>query len=85
MNKLKLYEDDDNIIRSQGRLKYADLPYNTKDPIMLHRDHKLATLIVENCHRFVLHRGEKQTLQNYELGIGSSGEKASLGKRYIRA
>ena len=59
MNKLKLYEDDDNIIRSQGRLKYADLPY--KDPIMLHRDHKLATLIVENCHRIVLHR-EKQTL-----------------------
>ena len=29
------------IIRSQGRLKYADLPYKTKDPIMLHRDHRL--------------------------------------------
>ena len=42
-NQLNLYEDDENIIRSQGRLKYTDLPYNTKDPIMLHRDHRLAS------------------------------------------
>ena len=83
-NQLNLYEDDENIIRSQGRLKYTDLPSNTKDPIMLHRDHRLATLIVENCHRIELHRGEKQTLTElraqYWIVRGKSFVKKTLHK-----
>ena len=83
-NQLNFYGDNENIIRSQGRLKNTDLPYNTKDPIMLHRDHRLATLIVENCHRIVLHRGEKQTLTEsraqYWIVRGKSFVKKTLQK-----
>ena len=61
-NQLNLYEDEHYIIRSKGRLQDSSLPEKTKNPILLHRDHKLLVLIVEDSHRIVLHRGEKQTL-----------------------
>ena len=60
--KLNLFEDSKSIIRSKGRVANADLPYNTKYPIMISRNHKLADLIVWDSHNTVMHRGEKQTL-----------------------
>ena len=60
--QLNLYEDKHNIICSRGRLENTKLPYSTKCPTVLHRAHKLSLLIVEDCHRTVLHRGQNQTL-----------------------
>ena len=51
-NQLNLYEDDENIIRSQGRLKYTDLPYNTKDSIMLHRGNVIDSILDRSREKF---------------------------------
>ena len=45
-NLLNLKEDDEGIIRSRGRIKNANVPYDTKEPTMLDRDHKLTELII---------------------------------------
>ena len=43
--------DDDGVIRSDGRLKFADfLQYDTKFPIILPRGHWVTKLIVKNYH-----------------------------------
>ena len=60
--QLNLYEDADAIIRSKGRVGSSKLPYDTKYPIMLSRNHKLSELIIWECHKKVMHRGIKQTL-----------------------
>ena len=40
----------------------ADIPYQTRHPILLPRDHYLTTLIVRRAHQRVLHNGVKDTL-----------------------
>ena len=60
--QLNFYEDADAIIRSKGRVGSYKLPYDTKYPIMLSRNHKLSELIIRECHKKVMHRGIKQTL-----------------------
>ena len=59
---LNLEEDSDGIIRSFSRLKNAKIPFDTKAPVMLDRNQKLADLLVLYYHLKVLHRGVKQTL-----------------------
>ena len=44
--QLNFYEDADAIIRSKGRVGSSVLPYDTKYPIMLSRNHKLSELII---------------------------------------
>jgi hypothetical protein len=61
-NTLNLKEDDEGIIRSHSRLKNANIPYDTKAPIMLDREHRLTELIILHAHLKSLHRGVKQTL-----------------------
>ena len=49
--KLNPSIDDDGVIRSDGRLKFADfLPYDTRFPIILPRGHWVTKLIVKNYH-----------------------------------
>ena len=56
--------DDDGVIRSDGRLKFADfLPYDTKFPIILPRGHWVTKLIVKNYHE----RGNHATGVNFIL------------------
>ena len=57
-----LFLDDDGIWRCGGRLSNADIPYQTRHPILLPRDHYLTTLIVRRAHQRVLHNGVKDTL-----------------------
>ena len=57
-----LFLDEEEIWRCGGRLSNADLPYQTKHPILLPRDHYLTTLIVRRAHQRVLHNGVKDTL-----------------------
>ena len=57
-----LFLDEDGIWRCGGRLSNADVPFHTKHPILLPRDHHLATLVVRRAHNRVLHNEVKDTL-----------------------
>ena len=48
VKKLNLQEDDSGIVRSFSRLINADIPFDTKAPIMLSKDHKLAEMFVRS-------------------------------------
>ncbi len=61
--QLRTFADHEGVIRCQGRLENADLAYETKNPILLPRDHYVTSLIIWCCHKNVLHSGTKDTLQ----------------------
>ena len=42
-------------------LAHADLPYSTKHPILLDRNHGFTMLAIRNCHECVVHDGAKET------------------------
>ena len=62
MKQFTLYLDSDGIWRCRGRLGNADLPYNTKHPVILPRDHPFTKLVVRRAHQRVIHSGVKDTL-----------------------
>ena len=82
VNSLNLFEDEDGIIRSKGRITNSSLPYETRLPIMLSKTHKLSKLLVILCHHRVKHNGVRQTLaefrSNYWLTQGRSFVKKIL-------
>ena len=48
---LRLHLDDNGLYRSTGRLSQGKaLPYSTKKPILLNRNHELTRLIVLDAH-----------------------------------
>ena len=47
--------------RCGGRLGNADIPYGTRHPIFLTKQHFLTTPIVRNAHERVMHNGVKDT------------------------
>ncbi len=57
-----LFLDENGIWRCGGRLSNTNLPFSTKHPILLHRNHHLTILIVKSAHARVLHDGVKETL-----------------------
>ena len=59
---LNLQRDSDGLVRSYSRLKNAKIPFDTKSPIFINREHKLADILVHYFHQKVMHRGVKQTL-----------------------
>ena len=59
---MNYFEDEQSIIRCKGRIVNSALPYKTKYPILLSKEHELTALIVRDCHNKVHHRGIKQTL-----------------------
>ena len=61
-NKFSMIEDHKGVIRCRGRLEYADLPLEAKEPIMLTNDHHLTFLEIKKCHKKVHHCGVKSTL-----------------------
>ncbi|XP_066933551.1 uncharacterized protein [Clytia hemisphaerica] len=54
--------DTKGLLRTNDRIKNADIPYETRSPIVINREHKLAELITIDCHRLVQHLGARQTL-----------------------
>ena len=62
VRNLNLLTDDEGMLRSFSRLKNANIPYDSKAPVFIHRQHRLAELIVYNCHEKVMHQGTKDTL-----------------------
>ena len=85
-NTLNLHEDD-MLIRSCSRLKNAKIPFDSKAPIMLDRNHKLTELLILYSHHKVLHRGVKQTLtefrQQYWITRGRSCKKGYAPLYYM--
>ena len=59
---LNVVVDNENLLRCEGRLQYAPLPYDSKTPILLNDKHKVAQLIVKNIHEGYKHIGFKHTL-----------------------
>ncbi|XP_068724219.1 uncharacterized protein [Montipora capricornis] len=45
-----LYEDENGIVRCKGRIANADLPYETRFPVLLPRDNHISTLLVRQAH-----------------------------------
>ena len=56
-------KDKKGIIRCYGRLNNSSLPIETKNPVLLPKNHYLTQLIIWDCHCRVLHNGTKETLQ----------------------
>ena len=60
--QLGLFVDPEGIWRCGGRLSNADVPYTTRHPIILPRDHPLVRMLVINAHAKVFHDGVGETL-----------------------
>ena len=59
--RVNIYEDSDEILRSGGRMKNAlVIPYDTRAPIVISSEHHLANLIVSYCHLQIMNNGVKQ-------------------------
>ena len=59
---LRVFFDSSGILRVGGRIDNAPLPYDTKHPMLLPREHHLTKLIVLKSHETVKHNGVKETL-----------------------
>ena len=57
-----LFTDKSGVWRCGGRLTNADLPFETRHPILLDSQHPLTTLIVLDAHARVKHDGVRETL-----------------------
>ena len=62
VKQFDIFEDGVGVVRAKGRLQNANVPFETKAPIVLNKDHRLAYLLVMYCHHKVYHNGVKQTL-----------------------
>uniref|UniRef100_A0A1X7UEA9 DUF5641 domain-containing protein n=1 Tax=Amphimedon queenslandica TaxID=400682 RepID=A0A1X7UEA9_AMPQE len=60
--QLQLFKDDRGIWRCGGRLTNANLPFETKHPILLPGRGHFAELIIRRAHEKVFHNGVKDTL-----------------------
>ena len=65
-NDLNLICGENGLIRCEGRLKFAPLPYDAKTPYLINSEHFLVRLIVEYLHSGLKHVAIIQTLS--ELG-----------------
>ena len=59
---LGLYEDEDGFLRCKGRIGKAKIPFTTRFPILLPREHHVTELIIREAHEKVYHNGVKETL-----------------------
>ena len=65
-----LHLDDAGVWRCKGRLGCADLPEDTKYPMLLPSGHYFTTLLVLHCHQRVKHGGIKETLTELRHDFG---------------
>ena len=55
-------EESAGILRCTGRLVNSDLEFDARRPVILPRDHALSIMLIEECHKKVLHSGVRATL-----------------------
>ena len=58
----KLYQDEEGILRCQGRIGMSSLPYDTRFSILLPRSQYFSKLVILKCHDQVIHNGVSETL-----------------------
>ena len=58
-------KENDGILRCYGRLDHAVLGEEAKHPVILPKHHPVTRLIVDSCHRHVLHGGTRNTLAEF--------------------
>ena len=51
--QLGLFKDQKGIWRCGGRIQHAELPYSAKHPVLIAKEHPLATLLVRRAHMSV--------------------------------
>ncbi|XP_064088707.1 uncharacterized protein LOC135203047 [Macrobrachium nipponense] len=61
-NQLNLFVDEENLVRSQGRMNNASMSYDTQYPMLLPSRNYLTVLIVEHLHRHRHHCGVNSVL-----------------------
>lgn len=61
--RLAPFLDEENLISVGGRLKHSDLPFDEKYPILLPKDARIISLLIDYVHRSNGHPGAK-TVQN---------------------
>jgi len=61
-SQLQMFTDQHKVWRCGGRLSKADLPFATKHPILLCKQHYFSTLVTEFAHARCGHGGVKDTL-----------------------
>ena len=62
VTKFGLERDDDGILRCKGRLQFSELLPETKEPVILPKEHNFTLLQIQECHERVLHSGVRSTL-----------------------
>ena len=62
VRSLRLFLDDDSIIRCAGRLENADLPKSAVSPKLLPTKHPYTRSLIAEVHRHTLHSGVSQSL-----------------------
>ena len=50
------------VLRCKGRLENAEIPYTTRHPALLCKQHHVTLLIIQDAHKRVKHNGVKETL-----------------------
>ena len=68
-SSLGLYQDEEGILRSQGRIGMSSLPYDTRFPILLPKSQYFTKLVILKCHDQVMHNGPWQRPW-FKLGQG---------------
>ena len=81
---LNLVKNSDGIIRAYVRIQLANLPEETRKPIMLERSHRLAELILLDCHERVKHNGVRETLVESQSQYWVSRGKSFVKKLLYR-
>lgn len=67
--QLDLFQDEKGVWRCRGRIQNTAVPYSTKHPVLLHRDHYFTQLVVKKAHTRVLHNGVRETLAELRLSF----------------
>ena len=84
LRNLRPCVDDDSMLRVDGRLENAELPVETKHPLILPSKHPLTRLIVLHEHEKAKHGGPSYTLmktrQRYWIIYGISSVKGILSE-----
>ena len=66
--QLRLFKDEHGLFRCEGRLKFADLDYDTKNPYLITKSN-FAKLVVRKAHEQVNHTPPETQLINLDVNF----------------
>ncbi len=64
VKQLGLFEDEEGIIRCQGRINQSSVPQSSKQPVLLPSKHYFTDLVIVAHHASVHHDGIRETLNS---------------------